>query len=47
MQIICTDFCGWMYRYKMTVVDVGLNGKYEIKNKEEIREELSKILENK
>lgn len=40
MQLICLDFCEWMYRGKLTVVDVGLTGKYEIKAKDEIKQDL-------
>lgn len=34
MELICTDFCGWMYRHKYTVVEVGLNKKYEVIKKD-------------
>ena len=29
--MICADFCGWMYKNKVTVVDVNLNRKYGTK----------------
>lgn len=32
MEFICADFCSWLYKSKLTVVDVALIKKYTLKH---------------